>query len=320
MKGEKREIQNAKGGGATAVGLRAAAKEGQLQHSMFTNAPWFSCTVAIIVVTSIYSWIGMRDPAFREKHLFSVREMLAEKQFYRLFTSALLHGDWNHLLLNMVSLWLFGSGIELLLGVREFLVLYLAAVLGGSALSLWIHRHHEYRAYGASGGVCGLVFSYIFLFPGGGIVVFPLPVSIPAWLYAILFFVGSILALKRQADNVGHDAHLGGAIIGLWTAAAMEPGIVRLQPKLFLTISVLSVLFLLFLAKNPLFLPLSSFLPARLRLKDRSRGPRQPLAKPVELDAILEKISRSGLNSLTRRERALLNSASEDYRRRASSK
>lgn len=286
---------------------------------MFTNESLAICTWAIIVLTSIYSLIGFRDPAFREKHLFSVREILAEKQYHRLFTSALLHADWNHLLLNMVTLFLFGRGIESLLGVRQFLLVYLAAVLGGGALSLWIHRHHEYKAYGASGGVCGLIFSYIFLFPGGSIVLFPLPVPVPAWLYAILFFVGSILALKRQADNIGHDAHLGGAIIGLWTTAALEPGIVRLHPKLFLAISALSVLFFVYLVKNPLFLSLSSFLPAWPRPKVKPHKQPQSQDETLELDVILEKISRSGIDSLSREEKALLNSTSEKYRRRSDS-
>jgi membrane associated rhomboid family serine protease len=281
------------------------------------NEPSAICTVVIIVLTSVASLIGFRDPAFREKHLFSVRGILAGKQFHRLFTSALLHADWNHLLLNMVSLFLFGRGIELLLGVREFLLIYLAAILGGSVLSLWIHRHHEYTAYGASGGVCGLIFSYILLFPGGCILMFPVPFPIPAWLYAILFFAGSVLALKRQADNIGHDAHLGGAIIGLWTTGALKPEIVRLHPKLFLTISTLSVLLFVYLVKNPLFLPLSSFLPAWPSRKGKLRKRPPPRDETPELDAILDKISRSGIGSLSHDEKALLKSTSEKYRRQS---
>src|ERR1041384_2043998 len=221
---------------------------------MPAHEPLATCTVAILVLTSIYSVVGFRNPGFRDKHLFSVWDILAGKQYHRLLTSALLHADWDHLLLNMVSLYLFGRGIEAMLGVGKFLFIYLAAILGGSGLALWIHRQHEYTAYGASGGVCGLIFSYILLVPGGSIVLFPVPVPVPAWLYAILFFAGSVLALKRQADNVGHDAHLGGAIIGFWTTAAFEPQMVQLQPKIFLTVSALSVLLFIYLVKNPLFL------------------------------------------------------------------
>jgi len=273
------------------------------------------CTLAVIAVTSLCSFIGFRNPTFQERHLFAIQEILAGKQYDRLFTSALLHADWSHLLLNMVSLYLFGQTIEFFLGVWKFLFIYLSAILGGNLLSLWIHRHHEYRAYGASGGVCGTIFSYICLFPSASISNFPLPVPIPAWLYAILFFIGSFLALKRQADNIGHDAHLGGAIIGLWTTAALEPQIVRSNPTVFVIVSVLSVLLFVYLARNPLFLPVVSFFTQR----KASKG--LPYARPeTELDPILEKISKSGIESLTHREKAVLKSASEKYQRRSESK
>lgn len=283
---------------------------------MFDQETFAVCTVAIIVVTSIYSWLGFRNPGFCEEHLFSVREILAGKQYPRLFTSALLHADWGHLVLNMLSLYLFGSHIEALVGVWKYLGIYWSAVLGGNLLSLWIHRQHEYRAYGASGGVCGIIFSYIFLAPGGGVVVFPLPISIPAWLYAILFFIGSVVAFKRQKDNIGHDAHLGGAIIGLWITAILEPQILEQQPKLFVALSGLAVLFFVYLVKNPLLLPLGHWWPiGRGREATKKVRPAVP-AGTEKLDAVLEKISRSGINSLTRRERALLENASKEFRRR----
>src|ERR1051325_1889471 len=115
------------------IGLVLQADNVQVPTNMFTIESLATATVAIIVLTSICSVIGFRHSAFRERHLFSVREILAEKQYHRLFTSAFLHADWNHLLLNMLSLFLFGRDIELLLGIKEFLLIYLIAVLGGSA-------------------------------------------------------------------------------------------------------------------------------------------------------------------------------------------
>jgi membrane associated rhomboid family serine protease len=287
---------------------------------MFMNEPLAICTVTIIVLTSLCSVIGFRDPAFREKYLFSVPEILAGKEYYRLITSAFLHADWGHLVLNMLSLYLFGQQLELFLGVKEFLLIYIAAVLGGDLLSLWIHRQHEYRALGASGGVCGLIFSYVLLFPGASMMSFVFPIPIPAWLYAILFMVASFLGIKRQTDHIGHDAHLGGAIIGLWISAALEPSMVRLHPKLFLTISGLAIVLFVYLVKNPLFLPLSSFLPAwPLGKSKRSEAPAHR-REATELDAVLEKISESGVDSLSEKEKALLNSVSEKYQKRADSK
>jgi membrane associated rhomboid family serine protease len=274
------------------------------------------CTIGIIVTTCIYSGIGFKNPAFRDKHLFSVPEILAEKEYHRVFTSALLHADFNHLLLNMFSLFLFGRSIESDLGAGKFLLIYLVSVLGGSVLALWIHRHHEYKAYGASGGVCGVIFSYIILFPGSSIMMFPVPFWIPAWLYAILFIVGSTISLRRQADNIGHDAHLGGAIIGFWFTAALVPDSVRAQPKLFLAISILAVLLFIFLLKMPLYLPLKAFV-TEWQPRERVPEEKSPQNDEKELDAILEKISRKGIQSLSRREKKILDAASKKRREKS---
>lgn len=288
------------------------------------NDPIVTLTFAIIVGTCLCSFKAFRDPAFEERMIFSVREVLALKQYYRTVSSALLHANWSHLSLNMVSLYLFGTAIERVYGPGQFFLLYLSGV-AGSALSLFIHRHHEYRALGASGGVCGLIFSYIFLLPGGSISMFPMagfpiPIFMPAWLYAILFLVGSFFALKRQADNIGHDAHIGGAIVGLAVATALHPQIVRWSPRLFPAICLLAIGLLIYLVKNPMMLPVTSFRPWFSR---KSKAPSDTLPsyrrESANVDALLEKISIHGIHSLSDRERQLLDSISAKYRRRAQS-
>jgi membrane associated rhomboid family serine protease len=277
-------------------------------------------TIAVIVLTSISSLIGFRDPRFRDRFLFSVREILAEKQYYRLVTSAFLHADFPHLLMNMVTLYLFGRYIELFFGVGKFLLIYFAAVVGGDLLALWIHRQHEYQAYGASGGVCGMVYSFILLFPGGGIMIFFIPLAIPGWLYAILYLLGSFVALKAQRDNIGHDAHLGGAVVGLWTTAALQPMAVRSHPALFAVVSGVSVLLFIYLAVNPMFLPFSGFLPS-WRRSSRSTPDKPPShgRDSQEVDSILEKVSKEGIDSLTAGERAVLERTSAKCRWREGS-
>jgi len=191
--------------------------------------------------------------------------------------------------------------------------------VGGNLLSLWLHRHHEYRAYGASGGVCGVVFSYIALEPNGTMLahfIFPMP----AWAYGILFLIGSYVAIRQGRDNVGHDAHIGGAALGLWITGALKPWAIQEHPFWFAILSSISIALFLYFYKNPLMLPMSSF---RFRLP---RFKRQPRATAVprrnearEVDAVLEKISQSGIESLTAEERALLNQVSSKFQSRAQS-
>ncbi len=277
-------------------------------------------TCLVILLTVVVSLLGFQNRMVVERYIFEPERILAWKEYYRLVTSGLLHADFRHLLLNMISLYLFGGAVERMLGPGYFLLVYFGAVLGGDLLSLYVHRHHEYRSYGASGGVCGIIFSYMLLFPGARISAFPLPLFIPAWLYALGFMVGSFYAMKAGRDNIGHDAHLGGAIVGLLLTAALHPWSVRYNLKIFLLVLGLSLLLLAYLWFNPLFLPFISFLGGGKFSRRKPRpvaAPRVP--EPRQVDAVLEKIALHGMASLSPEERALLDRVSDKYRRREKS-
>lgn len=269
-------------------------------------------TVLTIIGTILVSWRAFHDESLVQRFIFEPRAILAYREYHRLLSSALLHLDANHLIGNMLTLFLFGRGVEAAYGAGVFLIVYLGSILGGSALSLWLHRHHEYRALGASGGVCGILFAWILLFPGGGIYMFFIPIGIPGWLYAVGYLAYSFFAMKHGWTNVGHDAHIGGAVIGLLIAAAIQPYAVVQSPWLFTSILTASSLMFLYLWKNPLMLPLKHFLPERHTATRRPRPPRRT-AGPTEdeVNAVLEKVSRSGFQSLSAKERKVLEAAAK---------
>jgi membrane associated rhomboid family serine protease len=273
-------------------------------------------TIAIIVVTGLFSIIGFRSQSFVERFIFCPEYILRDKQAYRLVTSAFLHANWQHLIFNMFSFYAFGRQIELWLGVMPLLAIYFASIVGGSLLSLFLHRHHVYKAYGASGGVCGIIYASIFLFPGSGIYILPLPFPIPAWIYAIAYLLFSFYGIKRANNHIGHDAHLGGAIIGLLTATALYPGIVKESPRLYAAVMGLSLGMFVFLLKYPLFPPLSPFAPRRPALRHPAPSPKHKEEPAEDINAILEKISRSGMQSLTESEHKALVNASQKNRRK----
>ena len=267
----------------------------------------------VIAITCWVSYQGFKSSWFEQKYIFRPEAILGQRQFYRLVTSGFLHANGWHLLMNMMTLYFFGPVIELCYGRGQFLLIYFAGIIGGDLLSLLVHRHHDYRSYGASGGVCGIMFAYLFLFPGAGIsLYFALPV--PGWLYAIGFLAASFYGMTTQKDNVGHDAHLGGALVGLFTAALLHPDMVRYSPKLFAAISIGTALLFVYLAKNPLFLPLRMF---EFGKGGASVHPASPRRTEREVDAILQKISEKGAASLTPGEKALLLQTSDKYRRRS---
>lgn len=274
------------------------------------------CTSLLMLLTGVVSYFGFRDPRLEGKYVFNPESILARKEYYRLVTPAFLHAGWEHLLLNMISLYLFGSLIEARFGRGQFLLIYFGAVVGGNLLSLYVHRHHDYLAYGASGGVCGVIFAYTLLFPGGRLAPFFLPFYMPAWLYAIGFMLWSFYGLRQNRDNIGHDAHLGGAILGLLIAAALNPRLASLNWKIFLLVLGAALLLLGYLWFNPLFLPLLSYRRHARRQASLPAYKRENL----EVDALLEKISRQGIDSLSPEERAVLEDVSRKYRRREQSK
>jgi membrane associated rhomboid family serine protease len=265
-------------------------------------------TILIIVVTGVVSFRAFQDHALQDRLIFSPEAILARKEYYRIATSALLHADWQHLFFNMISLGLFAQFMEPAIGAGRFLLIYFAGIIGGNLLSLYLHRHHEYFALGASGGVCGVVFASIFLFPDERIGSLFLPIGIPGWLYALLFLASEFYGGQRQRTNIGHDAHLGGAIVSLLTTTVLFPEIVRASPWLYAAVIAFTLGMFILLWKNPLNLPWSNWF-------GRTSAPR-PKARPggptaADVDAVLEKVSREGLQNLTKKEREILERAAK---------
>jgi membrane associated rhomboid family serine protease len=241
--------------------------------------PFFTMVVGL-ATAGVSIW-AFGNQAVERKYIFRPEDILARKEYYRLVTSAFLHAGWGHLLLNIYVLCNVGSWIEWEFGPSTFLLVYFGSVIGGSLLSLYLHRHHDYSAYGASGGVCGLLYACVLAHPQSSMAIFPLPYALPAWLWAIAFGVASFYAMKR-GDNIGHDAHLGGALIGLWIAGALHPRLVEQHWVVFACLTVLGALLLAYVRMNPLFLPLSNFItfaPAA-----RKQAPPRPDRRRVQRD------------------------------------
>ena len=283
------------------------------------NEPLAICSILLIVVTCAVSYAGFRSREVEQELIFEPERILTGKQYYRVITSAFLHSGWSHLVWNMVGLYMFGRILEWSLGAGNLLLIYFGSVVGGDLLSLYVHRHHEYQAYGASGGVSGIVFAYLLLFPGAGVMVY-LALPVPGWLYALGFLVISFVAMKRGKDNIGHDAHLGGAIVGLLIAAALHPEAALENWVIFLLVLVPAVLLLVYLWVNPLFLPIPSFLSRPYAVPRRRSSPVAHKSENRRVDELLDKVASQGIDSLTDEERAFLRRVSGKYRRREESK
>lgn len=263
--------------------------------------------ILIMVITTFVSSTGISNHTFFVKYSFEVDRILVQKDYKRIVTSGFLHVNWLHLIFNMLSFYFFSRGLESQLGAVNFLIIYFASLIGGNLLSLFIHRNHgDYSAVGASGAVCGIIFASVALFPGMSVSFFGL-LPIAGWLYCILFVLVSIYGIRSRKDNIGHDAHLGGALIGMLAAVIMQPEAVVNNTLPVILITVPTLFFIFFIINRPATLLVDNHYFKHhefYTLDDRYNIEKKN--KQEEVDRILEKIHRRGMNSLTRREKEIL--------------
>ncbi len=268
----------------------------------------------LIITTVLFSWQGFRNRAFYEKYIFSIEKILVEKQYYRMLSSGFLHTGWIHLLFNMFSLYAFSEAVELYLGPMQYLLIYFSGAVAGNLLSLLIHKHHHYRSAGASGAVCAVIFAAIAIFPGMAIGIFPFPFSIPAWIYGLLFVLYSIFGLRSRFDDIGHDAHLGGALAGMLVAIAMVPSVIENNYLPILAVTVPCLVFIYILARKPHVLLTNRNVfdkpKPNLTIDQRYNARRAEMQK--EVDRLLEKINNRGFNSLSTKEKETLKAYSKE--------
>lgn len=212
-------------------------------------------------------------------------------QVWRYLTFQFLHGGFWHIVLNMLGLYMLGSPLENRLGTRRFLAFYLSCgVVAGIAyvvIGTLGGLDADFPIIGASGGVYGIVLAGAVFFPHFRIIFVFFPVQIR--LAALIIFGGMIL-LVMQAAAAGETlaamsdvAHLGGAVAAafwIWVLPRMRGSLRGTRAKL------------------------------NQGAWERKMGKRR--ADQGEIDRILDKIQREGLNSLSRKERSRLREATRN--------
>jgi membrane associated rhomboid family serine protease len=273
--------------------------------------------LVLILINFVFSYKGFSNEAFLKGYAFNIDRILINKDYKRLITSGFLHVSWMHLIFNMVGLYMFGGMIENSLGGFNFLIIYFASLLGDGLFSLYVHRNHgDYSSVGASGAVCGIVFASIALFPGMSMGFFFIPISIPAWIYGAFFVLYSIYGIKYKVGNSAHEAHLGGALIGMAAALIMEPSAFLENYFAILVIAVPAIIFIYLVITKPHVLLIDN-ISHKKQNKFYSVDHKYNAEKndsQREIDLILEKISRNGMSSLTRKEKERLKQYSQTVR------
>lgn len=239
--------------------------------------------------------------------------LVFDGQVWRLLTYAFAHDPYNlwHIVFNMLFLWWFGSNMESMYGPREFLSFYLvAALLGGVTFAIQDRLgDSSAQCLGASGAVTATLVLFAFHFPRQLIYVFFF-IPVPIWAF-VVFQVGRDLMvfLSGEETRTAVSVHLAGAAFG---ALYFKNG--------WHLTSLLNVIRTK-ISRKP---------EPRLRVYDpEEEQEREPVAVSAahgdldehleaKLDAVLEKVARTGQGSLTEKERQILLRASEIYKRKRS--
>lgn len=267
----------------------------------------------LLLITNFgLSYIGFTRNWFFEKYKFGVDQILMGKEYGRMISSGFLHVNWFHLILNMIALYSFSYALENDLGSIRFMIIYFTSLAGGSLLALYIHRNHgQYTAAGASGAISGVIFASIVLYPEMSVGIPLLEFHLKGWIFGILFVAFTLFGIKSKMGNIGHEAHLGGALIGLLTALAFRPSAMSENTLTILLIVVPIFIFLLLVIYKPEFLIIENFFSQKKNRANNdynidhkyNEGRRN---KQHEINRILDKIKRKGIDSLSQKEKEFL--------------
>jgi membrane associated rhomboid family serine protease len=218
--------------------------------------------------------------------------------FFELLTYGFLHDitDIRHIIYNMIGLWFFGRVVEDRYGRKEYLAFFLCAVVAGGLV--WVLG--EFAAnrqivsfppmLGASAGVTAILILFALNFPHQT-VLFMFFIPMPMWVLALILVVMDAQGAITRSGHVAFTAHLGGAMFAFmyyqwrWRLERWLPSgelLKRLRPK------------------------------PKLRVHDPESADETEKA----VDDILKKIQDHGRDSLTRRERRILEEASREYQKK----
>ncbi len=214
---------------------------------------------------------------------------------WQLVTYMYVHTETWHLFFNMLNLFVFGPDVERVMGSRKFFVYYTICGIGGALTACAAYLPFpSIRIIGASGAIYGVMFAYAAYFPYRPLLVYFVAPIEARWLVLILGVLG-VVGGVQGGDGVAHLCHLGGLATGFIIFAAA--GRFRITQGRARSAAA---------RPSRVYQWISEWNARRERRKAEHAR-----LSAAELDAILDKIAREGMTSLSRKERTRLKSASQ---------
>lgn len=287
---------------------------------MFQNIPKITKNLLIINILAYLATILMEPKGF-DLNFWGGLHFFGSPYFhiYQFVTYLFLHGSFMHLFFNMFALWMFGCVIERAWGPKKFLTYYLVCGIGaGLCQEVVQFLMGSYSlTIGASGSIYAILLAFGMTFPEERIFIFPLPIPIKAkWFVAIYAAIELYSVMSASSDGVAHMAHLGGMLFGFlliryWQKHPGRDFDLGSGQQFFKDMSSR------FNRQSNQF---KSYRNESRQQETSRQDPREvdreynarKAERQAEVDAILDKIRKSGYDSLTKEEKKRLFEASQE--------
>jgi membrane associated rhomboid family serine protease len=163
-------------------------------------------------------------PSIIDRSMLRPYWLVRRHQYLTLVASGFVHANLAHLFFNAFTFWAFAFPLERLLGSARLLELYAFGLLISDIGTVVRHRGDPgYQSLGASGAILAVLFASILYFPKASLFILPIPIAIPAPLFAVAYLAYSYYASRQSGGRVNHDAHLSGAVAGVVFVALTDP-------------------------------------------------------------------------------------------------
>jgi len=275
----------------------------QLTHGTMTNRLIIYNVIVfaiILLVNAVLSLSVSQIPL--SEYLFALDTDLLGfiQKPWGILTSIFSHFGLWHLIFNMLFLYFSGQLFEQIFDKRRLWQTYLFGGIAGGLLEIAAHylfpsfQNTDNVVVGASGSIMAIFTALAFHSPNIRVSLFGI-IPVKIYFIAIFFLLNDLIGISNQSDNVAHFAHLGGAIFGLISIQSLHS-----------KSNILNILASFFDRMKKSVNSNKSQRSSKSKFKTDEQYNLEKKIRQEKTDAILDKISKSGYESLTKEEKDFL--------------
>ena len=265
-------------------------------------SPWVVRIVVIAAAVQLLLATVFTAPVFVDALTFV--PALAFTRPWTFVSYIFVHAGLFHLLVNTIFLVALGPSVERRMGSGKFLAYFLYCGIGAAAFTVALNAVHPVGAFiGMSGAVMGVAIAYALLLPDRELLIFPIPIPIRAGVLVALLAAFDLVGALFWHDGIAHEAHLGGLLFGwlFFRLNAISGAPLPKRPPLQHVVLVSHGI----ADETPHGTVRAGAAPRRSHTSGSADG-----AGEAELDRLLDKISATGIGSLSPAERRALDEMS----------